>query len=109
MNSRLIRLIFAGALALDYLPFPRWRKAIATGTAKAGHDKRKRGRRSRRRKIPISSQAREVITSYYSKRGKGLRQVSQKRNGTCHRPGKAAPAQRNFAARTREKTAALPG
>src|SRR5258708_23298016 len=96
MNSRLIRLIFAGALAFGLSAIPTLAQGNSHGNGKGkGHDKKDKDDDNRgEEKYQFRSQDREVITSYYSKHGSGLPHGLPKRNGDLP-PGLEKQLQRN--------------
>jgi hypothetical protein len=98
MTTRFLRRFFAGLLACSLLTVPTW--AQGNGKAK-GHDKDKKDKKDKggdddrgEAKYYFRSQDREIVTTYYSKHGKGLPPGLAKRNGDLP-PGLEKQLQRN--------------
>jgi hypothetical protein len=95
MNPQLIRLLFAGVLACSLATAPSWAQGNGHGNGKGkGHDKREKDDGHGHAKYEFRSQDREVVTTYYSKRGSGLPPGLAKRNGSLP-PGLEKQLERN--------------
>ena len=97
MNKQLLRLFFAGSLALTLATAPAWAQGHGNGKAK-GHDKHDKGDDDDQgrgyEKYGFRAQDREIVTSYYSKHGSGLPPGLAKRGGDLP-PGLEKQLERN--------------
>lgn len=97
MTRQLLRHSFLGLLACSLLVVPALAQGNGHGNGKAkGHDKKDQGDEAARgeRTYQFQSHDREVITTYYTKHGKGLPPGLAKRNGNLP-PGLEKQLQRN--------------
>jgi len=96
MQTRFIRLFFAGLLACSVATLPAFAQGNSHGNGKAkGHDKKDKDDDDRGPdQYQFRSQDREYITSYYSKHGKGLPPGLAKKGGNLP-PGLEKQLQRN--------------
>jgi hypothetical protein len=97
MNPRFIRLLCAGLLMGSLSVVPAWAQGNGHGNGKGkGHEKHEKedDEGHGHGKYEFRSQDREVITTYYSKHGKGLPPGLAKRNGDLP-PGLEKQLERN--------------
>jgi hypothetical protein len=97
MTTQLLRHLCCGLLACSLLSLPALAQGNGLGNGKAkGHDKDKKDKDDDRGegKYYFQSRDREVVTTYYTKHGKGLPPGLAKRNGSLP-PGLEKQLQRN--------------
>src|SRR6266478_7485293 len=95
MTTQLLRHLFCGLLACSLLTVPALAQGNGHGNGKAkGHDKKDDDGDRREGKYYFQARDREVVTTYYSKHGKGLPPGLAKRNGDLP-PGLEKQLQRN--------------
>jgi len=93
MTTQLLRHFFCGLLACSLLTVPALAQGNGNGKAK-GHDKKDNDDDRREGKYYFQARDREVVTTYYTKHGKGLPPGLAKRNGNLP-PGLEKQLQRN--------------
>jgi hypothetical protein len=93
MQTRLIRLVFAAALACSVASVPALAQGNSHGKAK-GHDKKDNDDDRGLDQYQFRQQDREYVTSYYSKHGKRIPPGQAKKNGDLP-PGLEKQLQRN--------------
>jgi hypothetical protein len=97
MTTQLLRHVFCGLLACSLLTVPAMAQGNGHGNGKAkGHDKNAKDDDGDRGegKYYFQTHDRELVTTYYSKHGKGLPPGLAKRNGSLP-PGLEKQLQRN--------------
>jgi hypothetical protein len=95
MTTQLLRHVFCAVLACSVLTVPAMAQGNGHGNGKAkGHDKKDKDDDGQGGKYYFQAHDREVVTTYYSKHGKGLPPGLAKRNGNLP-PGLEKQLQRN--------------